>query len=207
MVYVTSLIQYLPHIRIDIDKDVVKFNGKELDNKSRKNVARDLRYLLPESLYYRFNKGIAIKGDEKLVITVLGDDIKNVRKVETDNRTDDTTDSVETGSVETGSVDNVKVINIGEVEIERKRHKHKDSYKNVWLSYNIRCGEEEHYLKEGCRYLSHEEMSHIIDLIHKPEGTIFELDVYLYSLYNSYRMQPAEPLIISRTFNMSKDEM
>lgn len=83
MVYIDSLIVYLPHVRIDIEGEIVKFNRKELDNKSRKNIARDLRSLIPR-LSYRFGGGIELRNDEKLVITILDDNIcknsyKNVK--------------------------------------------------------------------------------------------------------------------------------
>ena len=177
MVYIESLASYLPHVRIDIEEDIVKFNGKELDNKSRKNVASDLRYLILESVCYRFKQGIALKGDEKLVVTILGDDIKKIRKIETDN-------IIETVNIIDNTNDktnNVKVIKIDGIEIERKRGEYKNLYKNVKLCYTIRYGEENHYLKEGCRYLPLEETYHIIDLIHKPEETIFGLDLDLHT--------------------------
>jgi len=177
MVYIESLTLYLPHIRIDIEGDIVKFNGKELDNKSRKNVASDLRYLIPESVCYRFKQGITLKGDEKLVITILGDDIKKIRKIETSN----IIEAVNIADDITDKINNIEVIKINDIEIERKRGKYKDSYKNVKLCYTIRYGEEECHLKEGCRYLSLEETHHIIDLIYKLEGTIFGLDLDLHT--------------------------
>lgn len=177
MVYIESLAPYIPHVRIDIEGDIIKFNGKELDNKSRKNVASDLRYLIPESVYYRFKQGIALKGDEKLVVTILGDDIKKIRKIETNNiiETVNITDNM------TDEINNAKVIKIDGIDIERKRGEYKNLYKNVKLCYAIRYGEEKCYLKEGCRYLSLEETHHIIDLIHKPEGTAFGLDLDLHT--------------------------
>lgn len=61
-------------------------------------------------------------------------------------------------------INNIDVININGIEIKLKRYK--NSYDNLHLVRKIFDDEEEYYLIEGCRHLSSDETSHVIDLIY-----------------------------------------
>lgn len=134
---------------IDIDRDIVKFNNKELDNDDRKKIASELRSLVPE-LLYRFKKGIVLNENEKLVVTIPNQ------------------------IIETDKIDTIKIC-----DIEIKKRIFKNNYKNVILYYNIIDEEDTWYLMEGYRHLSLEEMHHVIDLIYKPENITFCLGIDL----------------------------
>lgn len=148
MVYIERIGRY-DNAVIDIDNDIVKFNDKVLDNKSRKNIANELKSLIPE-LLYRLKRGIVLNEDERLIVTV-SNEINNAKKIYT--------------------------IKIGDIEI--KREIFKNTYRNVRLYCDIQSGEDTWYLMEGCRHLSLEEMRHIIDLIYQPENTTFCLELDL----------------------------
>lgn len=143
---------------IDIEGDdinsIIKVNKKDIDNKSRKNIAIDLRSKIPE-LTYRFKQGILISPDEKLEIKIINNDVDNGL-----------------------NLNDVDTIDINGVEI--KRQKFKRSYKNVHLVYWKNSYEDTEYgLKEGCRYLSIEESRHAINLIWPI--TAFSIDVDLHT--------------------------
>lgn len=155
---------------IDIEEDgmnsIVKVNNKDtvnkndIDNKSRKNIAIDLRIKIPE-LTYHFRQGISINPDEKLEIKVINDDMGNDI-----------------------NLNDIDTIDINGIEI--KIQKFKKSYKNVHLTYWKHPYEDMEYrLKEGDRYLSVEESHHVINLIWPmipPGHTIFSIDVDLITL-------------------------
>lgn len=144
---------------IDIEEDginsIIKVNKKDMDNKSIKNIAIDLRSKIPE-LTYHFRQGISINPDEKLEIKVINDDMGNDI-----------------------NINDIDTIGINGIEI--KIQKFKKSYKNVHLTYWKHPYEDMEYrLKEGSRYLSIEESHHVINLIWPmipPGHTMFSIDV------------------------------
>jgi len=161
--YIYGDISRYEKLYIDIEENginsVIKVNKKDIDNRSRKNIAIDLRRKIPE-LTYRFKQGILINPDEKLEIKIINNDMDNDI-----------------------NLDNIDTININGIEI--KKQKFKKSYKNVYLACSKHPYEDAEYaLKEGCRYLSIEESHHVINLIWPiapPGHTIFSIDVDLFT--------------------------
>ena len=149
MEYIDNISTYDNAI-IDIDENTVRFNNKELDNESRKNIANKLRSLIPE-LLYRFKKGIVLNEDERLVVTIPNE------------------------MMETEKIDTIK---IGDIEIQRRIFK--NNYKNVRICHDIKSEEDTWCLMEGYRHIPLEEMHHIIDLIYKPKDTTFYLGLDLF---------------------------
>lgn len=92
---------------IDIEEDginsIIRVNEKEIDTKTRKDIAVDLRSKIPE-ITYAFKKDIAINPEEKLEIKFLEDNIDS-EKIDT--------------------------INIDGIQIKKQRFK--NSYKNINL--------------------------------------------------------------------------
>ncbi len=130
---------------IDIEEDginsIIRVNEKDIDTKTRKDIAIGLRSKIPE-IRFIFKKDIAINQDEKLEIKVLEDNI-DLEKIDT--------------------------INIDWI-IQIKKQRFKNSYKNINLIYWKNPYENmeyrmEYILREGYRYLSLEESHHAIDLI------------------------------------------
>lgn len=141
---------------IDIEEDginsIIRVNEKDIDTKTRKDIAIGLRSKIPE-IRYAFKKDIAINQDEKLEIKVLEDNI-DLEKIDT--------------------------INIGGIQIKKLRFK--NSYKNINLIYWKNPYENmeyrmEYILREGYRHLSLEESHHAIDLIFPPENVPLNLYV------------------------------
>lgn len=64
---------------IDGDNDIVRLNGHEMDNKSKKNIATYLRNKV-SILKFVFNKGIPINSDKKLEITIVDKSINTDKK-------------------------------------------------------------------------------------------------------------------------------
>ena len=131
---------------IDGDKDVVMLNKHEMDNKSRKNIAVYLRDRISEQ-EYRFNKGIHINPDEVLEIVLTDEDM---------------------------DFSNIDTLCIGDLEFKRKRFK--DIYRDIHMFMVIKNGDDSYFLKEGDRYLSREESCHMIDLIDKSGNITFSVD-------------------------------
>ena len=136
------------NIRLDIDcdKDIVMFDKHEMDNKSRKNVASYLRDRI-SGQEYRFKKGIYVDQDEVLEIALTDEDI---------------------------DFNNIDSLCIGDLEFKRKRFK--DVYRDIHMFMVIKNGDDSFFLKEGDRYLSREESCHMIDLIDKSGNITFSVD-------------------------------
>lgn len=157
--YIYGDISKYGKLYIDIEEDgvnsIIKINKNDIDNKSRKNIAIDLRNKIPE-LIYRFRQGISINPDEKLEIKVINDDMGN---------------DINLNEIDT--------IDINGIEI--KIQKFKKSYKNIHLTYWKHPYEDMEYrLKEGSRYLSIEESHHVINLMWPmipPGHTMFSIDI------------------------------
>lgn len=70
--------------------------------------------------------------------------------------------------------DNVDSLYIGDIEFKRKRFK--NVYRNVKIFLIIKNGECKHFLMEGYRYLSLEEACHAVDLIDNLGSIMFSVD-------------------------------
>jgi hypothetical protein len=132
---------------IDEDKDIIRFNKHEVDNKSRKNIGACLRDRISKQRYL-FNHGMHISSDETLDIEIIGEGI---------------------------DFDNIDSLYIGDLEFKRKRFK--NSYNDVRMFLVIQNGKDiYYYLKEGDRYLSPEESCHVVDLVDKSGDNTFYAD-------------------------------
>lgn len=144
---------------IDGEKDIVKFNRHEMDNKSRKNIATYLRERICERKY-RFHRGI--ESNEK--------ESEEERKKESEEETFEIIMKDE-------NIDfsNIDTLCLGDIEFKRKRFK--NSYNSVKMFLIIKNGEASYFLREGNRYLSQEESCSTIDLIDKSDNITFYVDI------------------------------
>jgi hypothetical protein len=143
-------IDHYSRLDIDGDKDIIRFNKHEVDNKSRKNIGACLRSRISKPRY-RFNRGICINPDETLEIEIIGEAI---------------------------DFNNMDSLYIGDIEFKRKRFKNR--YENVRMFFVIENGEGSYYLKEGYRYLSLEESCHVVDLVDRSDDNTFYVDADLW---------------------------
>ena len=134
--------------RLDIDseKNIVRFDKYEVDNKSRKNIASYLRNRISEQRYC-LNRGVHIGPEEIFKIEIIGEDI-----------------------------DFSKIDSLYIEDLEFKRKRFKSIYDNIHVFFEIKNGEENYFLKEGDRYISPEESCHVVDLVDECDDNTFFID-------------------------------